>query len=257
MTLLWFPTLMLVAVVGVRVLGVRLGWWRAVLAAWLGLASAGLFLRALTGQARPPLLLVIGLGLLAMLASVGIFELLSRSLPTPARQSLANPLMALRGWLARGRVHRADRRPAPACRQPPAGHRHRSAPPSGRHRLRRRRAAGPAVRARRRPAPPPRATLNRPGLSSRRLGAEGTSSRRERWVPLCRATCRSGARFGGLVERSARQSRTGAAKDHHPPPCGCCHRAVVVTARQPATLAHRRPPGCVGTPSRHHIRRTS
>src|SRR6266511_4547941 len=33
--------------------------------------------------------------------------------------------------------------------------------------------------------------------------------------------------------------------------------AVVVTARQPATLAHRRPPGCVGTPSRHHIRRTS
>src|SRR6266540_7298877 len=119
MTLLWFPTLMLVALVGVRVLGVRLGWWRAVVAAWLGLASAGLFLRALTGQARPPLLLVIGLGLLAMLASVGIFELLSRSLPTPARQSLANPLMALRGWLARGRVHRADRRPAPACRQPP------------------------------------------------------------------------------------------------------------------------------------------
>src|SRR6266498_3834235 len=44
---------------------------------------------------------------------------ISRSLPTPARQSLANPLMALRGWLARGRVHRADRRPAPACRQPP------------------------------------------------------------------------------------------------------------------------------------------
>ncbi len=103
MTLLWFPTLMLVALVGVRVLGVRLGWWRAVVAAWLGLASAGLFLRALTGQARPPLLLVIGLGLLAMLAFAGIFELLSRSLPTAARQSLANPLTALRGWLARGR----------------------------------------------------------------------------------------------------------------------------------------------------------
>src|SRR6266540_5105503 len=178
MTLLWFPTLMLVALVGVRVLGVRLGWWRAVVAAWLGLASAGLFLRALTGQARPPLLLVIGLGLLAMLASVGIFELLSRSLPTPARQSLANPLMALRGWLARGRVHRADRRPAPACRQPPAGHRHRSAPPSGRHRLRRRRAAGPAARARRRPAPPPRATLNTPAAfaSSRAEGHPAVGS---------------------------------------------------------------------------------
>ncbi len=89
MTLLWFPTLMLVAIVGVRVLGVRLGWWRAVLAAWLGLASAGLLLTALMRDdngGRPPLLLVIGLGLLAMLAWAGIFELLSRSLPTPARQ---------------------------------------------------------------------------------------------------------------------------------------------------------------------------
>src|SRR6266540_6973161 len=106
MTLLWFPTLMLVAIVGVRVLGVRLGWWRAVLAAWLGLASAGLLLTALMRDdngGRPPLLLVIGLGLLAMLAWAGIFELLSRSLPTPARQSLANPLTALHGWLARGR----------------------------------------------------------------------------------------------------------------------------------------------------------
>jgi ubiquinone biosynthesis protein len=103
MTLLWLPTLLLVALVGVRVLGVRLGWWRAVLAAWLGLATAGLFLTALTGQARPPLLWVIGLGLLAMMGWAGIFELLSRSLPEPTRRSLANPLTALRGWLARGR----------------------------------------------------------------------------------------------------------------------------------------------------------
>jgi ubiquinone biosynthesis protein len=103
MTLVWFPTLVLVAIVGVRVLGVRLGWWRAVLAAWLGLASAGILLTTLTEGARPPLGLVIGLGLLAMLAWAGIFELLSRSLPTPARQSLTNPLTALRGWLARGR----------------------------------------------------------------------------------------------------------------------------------------------------------
>jgi drug/metabolite transporter (DMT)-like permease len=103
MRLVWFPTLVLVAIVGVRVLGVRLGWWRAVLAAWLGLASAGILLTTLTEGARPPLQLVIGLGLLAMLAWAGIFELLSRSLPTPARQSLTNPLTALRGWLARGR----------------------------------------------------------------------------------------------------------------------------------------------------------
>jgi len=100
---IFFPVLVLVALVGVRLLGVRLGWWRAVLAAWLGLATAGLFLRALSGQARPPLLWVIGLGLLAMLAWAGIFELLARSLPEPTGQSLANPLTALRGWLARGR----------------------------------------------------------------------------------------------------------------------------------------------------------
>ncbi len=106
MTLLWFPTLLLIAVVGVRILGVRLGWWRAVLVAWLGLASAGLLLTALLRNdngGRPPLLLVIGLGLLAMMAWAGIFELLARSLATPARQSLANPLTALGGWLARGR----------------------------------------------------------------------------------------------------------------------------------------------------------
>jgi ubiquinone biosynthesis protein len=103
MTLLWFPVLVIIAVVGDRVLGVRLGWWRAVLVAWLGLATAGLFLRALTGQARPPLVLVLSLGLLAMMAWAGIFELLSRSLPEPARQSLANPVKAVRGWLARGR----------------------------------------------------------------------------------------------------------------------------------------------------------
>src|SRR6266545_2389554 len=103
---IFFPVLVLVALVGVRLLGVRLGWWRAVLAAWLGLATAGLLLTALLRDdngGRPPLLLVIGLGLLAMLAWAGIFELLARSLPTPARQQLANPLTALRGWLARGR----------------------------------------------------------------------------------------------------------------------------------------------------------
>jgi ubiquinone biosynthesis protein len=103
---IFLPVLILVAIIGVRVLGVRLGWWRAVLAAWLGLASAGLLLTALLrddNAGRPPLLLVVALGLLAMLAWAGIFELLSRSLPEPTQQSLANPLTALRGWLARGR----------------------------------------------------------------------------------------------------------------------------------------------------------
>src|SRR6266536_4302015 len=97
---LFLPVLILVAVIGVRLLGVRLGWWRAVLVAWLGLATAGLLLTALLRDdngGRPPLLLVIGLGLLAMLAWAGIFELLARSLATPARQSLANPLTALGG----------------------------------------------------------------------------------------------------------------------------------------------------------------
>ncbi len=100
---IFLPVLVLVALIGGRLLGIRLGFWRALLVAWLGLATAGLFLTALTGQGRPPLVLVIGLGLLAMMAWAGIFELLARSLPEPARQSLANPLTALRGWLARGR----------------------------------------------------------------------------------------------------------------------------------------------------------
>ncbi|HZD67396.1 MAG TPA: AarF/UbiB family protein [Actinomycetes bacterium] len=100
------PVLTLVALVGMRLLGVRLGWWRAVAVAWLGLATAGLFLNSLSranGGGPPPLVLVVGVGLLAMMAWAGVFELLSSSLPEPARQSLANPVEALRGQLARGR----------------------------------------------------------------------------------------------------------------------------------------------------------
>jgi ubiquinone biosynthesis protein len=102
MRLIFFPVLFLVALVGGRLLGVRLGWWRGLLVAWLGLASAGILLQTLTQQESPPLALVIGLGLLAMMAWAGVFELLSRTRPAPP-QPLGNPLEALRGHLARGR----------------------------------------------------------------------------------------------------------------------------------------------------------
>jgi hypothetical protein len=103
---LFLPVLILVTVIGVRLLGIRLGWWRAVLVAWLGLATAGIFLTSLAranNGAPPSVLLVVGVGLLAMMAWAGVLELLSSSLPAPARQSLANPIKELRGQLARGR----------------------------------------------------------------------------------------------------------------------------------------------------------
>jgi ubiquinone biosynthesis protein len=100
---IFLPVLLLVALIGGRLLGIRLGWWRALLVAWLGLGSAGLLLTTLTGQRTPPLVLVIGIGLLAMMAWAGIFELLSRARPQPAATTLANPITVLRGWLARAR----------------------------------------------------------------------------------------------------------------------------------------------------------
>jgi ubiquinone biosynthesis protein len=100
---LFIPVLLLVALVGGRLLGIRLGWWRALLVAWLGLATAGLLLTTLTGERTPSLVLVIGIGLLAMMAWAGIFELLSRARPQPAATTLANPITMLRGWLARAR----------------------------------------------------------------------------------------------------------------------------------------------------------
>ena len=48
MTLLFFPVLLLVALLGVRLLGIRLGWWRALVVAWFGIATVGMLLRALT-----------------------------------------------------------------------------------------------------------------------------------------------------------------------------------------------------------------
>jgi ubiquinone biosynthesis protein len=78
-------------------------WWRALLVAWLGLGTAGLLLTTLTGESTPSLVLVIGIGLLAMMAWAGIFELLSRARPQPPTTTLANPITVLRGWLARAR----------------------------------------------------------------------------------------------------------------------------------------------------------
>jgi ubiquinone biosynthesis protein len=68
MRLIFFPVLLLVALIGGRLLGIRLGWWRGLLVAWLGLVTAGILLQTLTQRESPPLALVIGVGLLAMMA---------------------------------------------------------------------------------------------------------------------------------------------------------------------------------------------
>jgi ubiquinone biosynthesis protein len=105
MQLIFFPVVALVALIGVRLLGIRLGWWRALLVAWLGLATAGFALTAVGYRDfhGGGLVLVISFGLLAMLAWAGIFELLGRSRPEPTRRPLTNPLKAIPDWFARGR----------------------------------------------------------------------------------------------------------------------------------------------------------
>ena len=103
---LWFLVLVAVALIGSRLAGVRLGLWRSLLAAWLGIATAGVSLTVLTRSGKegdPSTILVIGIGLLAMMAWVGIFELASRALPEPVRQSFANPLSSVKRRLARGK----------------------------------------------------------------------------------------------------------------------------------------------------------
>ncbi len=98
---LFFPVVALVALIGVRLLGIRLGWWRVLLVAWLGLATAGFALTAVGFRDfhGGGLALVISFGLLAMLAWAGIFELLGRSRPEPTRRPLTNPLKAIRSGL--------------------------------------------------------------------------------------------------------------------------------------------------------------
>jgi hypothetical protein len=63
---IFFPVVALVALIGVRLLGIRLGWWQALLVAWLGLATAGFALTAVGDQDfhGGGLALVISLGLL-------------------------------------------------------------------------------------------------------------------------------------------------------------------------------------------------
>jgi hypothetical protein len=55
---IFFPVVALVALIGVRLLGIRLGWWRALLVALLGLATAGFGLTAV--RERVGLLQVLG-----------------------------------------------------------------------------------------------------------------------------------------------------------------------------------------------------
>jgi ubiquinone biosynthesis protein len=105
MELLFLPTVVLVALVGVRVIGVRLGWWRAVLISWLGLATSGFFLSTLTGSGElPSIALVVGVGLLAMIVWTALFELMSNARSQPLRPSDTNPFRALRH--AAGRTRR-------------------------------------------------------------------------------------------------------------------------------------------------------
>jgi hypothetical protein len=77
--LIWFPVVGLAAVAGVRVIGVRIGWLRAFLVAWAGLATAGILLTTVAGESRsaPRVALVVALGLLTMIAWTGIIELFS------------------------------------------------------------------------------------------------------------------------------------------------------------------------------------
>lgn len=105
MTLVFFPTLVLVTLIGVRVIGVRLGWWRAVLVAWLGLATAGGAITTLMPDLGEQLrlVLVVTLGILAMVAWTGLFELFSRSRSEPLRAPETNPFRALRRAVGRGR----------------------------------------------------------------------------------------------------------------------------------------------------------
>jgi ubiquinone biosynthesis protein len=101
---LFLPTLLLVALVGVRIIGIRVGWWRAVLISWLGLATSGFALSTMTGDGQlPNTVLVIAVGLMAMIAWTGLFELFSNTRSQPLRRPEANPLHALRHALGRTR----------------------------------------------------------------------------------------------------------------------------------------------------------
>jgi ubiquinone biosynthesis protein len=102
---LFLPTVLLVALIGVRVVGIRLGWWRAMLIAWLGLATSGFFLSSLTESGQlPATVLVVGVGLMAMIVWTGVFELLSTARSQPLRRPDVNPLRAIRN--AAGRTRR-------------------------------------------------------------------------------------------------------------------------------------------------------
>jgi ubiquinone biosynthesis protein len=102
---LFFPVLALVAIVGVRVIGFRVGWWRAILIAWLGLATAGLLLTPLIDRTPAPVrvALVTTVGLVAMVAWTAVFQLFSGSRTGPTLQPERNPVRAARNWFLRVR----------------------------------------------------------------------------------------------------------------------------------------------------------
>jgi ubiquinone biosynthesis protein len=104
MELIWFPVVALVALAGIRVIGMRLGLLRAFLVAWAGLATAGILLTAVAGESRsaPRVGLVVVLGLLAMIAWTAVVELFSSARSEPTATGPTNPWRAVSHKVARG-----------------------------------------------------------------------------------------------------------------------------------------------------------
>lgn len=105
MEVAFVPAVITVALVGGRILGLRLGWRRAVVISWVGLASAGVVLQALAGvdttwQGQAA---VIGLGLVAMVVWSAVAELVVPTRRPPGTRRQLNPLLAARERAVRAR----------------------------------------------------------------------------------------------------------------------------------------------------------
>ncbi|MPY92214.1 MAG: hypothetical protein GEV08_03845 [Acidimicrobiia bacterium] len=103
MTAAFFPALVVVALFGVRVIGARVGWLRAILISWLGLASAGFLLFGIgRAESSPPVsIAVVIVGLVAMVAWTAVFDLIAPSRRSPNRRAELNPATALRRAISR------------------------------------------------------------------------------------------------------------------------------------------------------------
>lgn len=115
----FIPAVIAVALIGGRVIGVRLGWRRAVLMSWLGLASAEVVLQAMARvdtSWRGPVA-VTGLGLVATVVWGAVAEVVVPQARRSGSGRRVNPLRAAKdgagrlrrkaqlGWLALTREH--------------------------------------------------------------------------------------------------------------------------------------------------------